>query len=463
MRTRTLPRTRTRLLPLACARTALPLLLTAFAAACNTSSPTPPPVHGTSATPTPVTTAPPPATQTPAPPPPKAGGPSKDAVQASNCFGFDLYQKLRVSEGNLAFSPASISLALSMTYGGAKGETATEMANVMHLPADAEAVHGGWATVLSAWAKAPSSPDGGAPQYEIAVANRLFGEKGYTFEKPFLTLNQERYGAPLELLDFATAHEKQRLHINSWVKEQTRERIVDLIPPRGITADTRLVLTNALYFKAAWRSPFTKDATAEDTFTTAKGQKVKVPMMHQTEYASYGETDEVQLLELGYVGGRFATLFVLPKEGKKLGDIEAKLGDEQLKSWLGAVKGERVSIALPRFKLEPETSMSLGDTLQSMGMKLAFQRGAADFTGMTNPPNPADRLYISKVFHKAFVAMDEAGTEAAAATAVVMARVGAAYQEPKKFKADRPFLFLLRDKQAGLVMFVGRVDDPSAS
>jgi len=380
-------------------------------------------------------------------------GPAETAVKASNGFGLTLYQQLKSKEGNLAFSPASISVALAMTYAGAKTQTGEEMAATLQTGPDAKAFHGAWATQLSAWQQ--------DKDVEIAVANRLFGDKKYSFEAPYLALTKDHYGAPLQPVDFAGAPEKQRVMINGWVAEQTRDRIKDLIPPEGVTGDTRMALVNAIYFKAKWAEPFNEKVTKDDTFTTAAGTKVTTPMMSNTTFAKYAEVDGVQLMELGYQGGRFATLFVLPAENQKIGDLETKLDAALLAKWTGALKGERTWIRLPKFKIEPGKAVELSDPLKAMGMKQAFVRGAADFTGITNPQNPEDRLFVEKVYHKAFVAMDEAGTEAAAATAVMMGRAGGVPAEPKTFHADRPFLFFIRDTTTSLVMFAGRIVDPT--
>ncbi|MBW2457500.1 MAG: serpin family protein [Deltaproteobacteria bacterium] len=380
-------------------------------------------------------------------------GPAETAVKASNGFGLALYQELKGNSGNLVFSPASISVALAMTYAGAKGTTAKEMETTLQSGPDAKALHAAWATQLSAWQ--------GHKDAEIAVANRLFGDKKYSFEAPYLSLTKAHYGAPLQPVDFAGAPEKQRVMINGWVAEQTRDRIQDLIPPPGVTNDTRMALVNAIYFKAKWNEPFPASRTKDDSFTTADGTKVTTPMMSHTTYAQYGEVDGVQLMELGYKGGRFATLFVLPPATQKLAAVESKLDRALLDKWTGALKGERTWIRLPKVKIEPGAAVELKKSLQAMGMKQAFVSGAADFTGITNPTNPEDRLFIEEVYHKAFVAMDEAGTEAAAATAVMMGRAGGVAAEPKKFHAERPFLFFIRDTTTHLVMFAGRIVDPT--
>jgi serpin B len=382
-----------------------------------------------------------------------AVGPAAPAVQASNGFGLALYRELKSAPGNFAFSPASISVALAMTSAGAKSETAAQMQKVLKAGADAAAFHGAWATQLSAWQ--------GHEDVEIAVANRLFGDQKYTFEPAYLALTKDRYGAPLQQVDFAGAPEKQRLKINAWVAEQTHDRIADLIPPPGVTPDTRMALVNAIYFKARWAEPFSKARTQDDTFTTDDGTKVKTPMMSNTTHAKHGEVDGVELMELGYQGGRFATLFVLPPAGDPIADLEGKLDQALLDRFTGAIAGKRVWIRLPRFEIEPGAAVELEAPLRALGMTLPFERGRADFTGMTNPPNPDDRLFIEQIYHKAFVAMDEAGTEAAAATAVMMGRAGGLPVEPAKFHADRPFLFVIRDATTGLVMFAGRVVDPT--
>ncbi len=380
-------------------------------------------------------------------------GPAEIAVNASNGFGMALYQELKTKPGNFVFSPASISVALAMTYGGAKGDTAAQMAKTLQAGADADAFHDAWATQLNGWQNHKGA--------EIAVANRLFGDKKYTFEAPYLAHSKSRYGAPLQAVDFAGAPEKQRVKINGWVAEQTHDRILDLIPKNGVTVDTRMALVNAIYFKAQWNEAFPKRRTKDDTFTTADGTKVTTPMMMHTTHARYGEVDGAQLMELRYKGGGFATLFVLPPQTEKIGDLESKLDKGLLDQWIGALKGQRVQIRLPRFTIKPGGAVELSDPLKAMGMKLPFVPSGADFTGITKPANLADRLYIEKVYHKAFVAMDEAGTEAAAATAVLMARAGGAAQEPLKFHADRPFLFFIRDTSTNLVMFAGRVVDPT--
>jgi serpin B len=417
---------------------------------CETTAPQPePPTPATSQTPSPSTPTPnKPASDIPV----KPGGDAAAAVTASNTFGMNLYQELRAEDGNLAYSPASISIALAMTYAGAKGETAQEMRTTLAFPDQADALHGGWATVMSRWQ--------GAENVQISVANRLFGDKKYTFEPGYLSLTKSRYGAPLEPVDFAGAPEAQRKHINDWVANKTNDLIKDLIPEDGVTSDTRMALVNAIYFKAKWLTPFDDKRTEEAAFA-APGGSVKVPMMSQTEHMKYAEVDGVKIAERPYKNSSFAAMFVLPEKEDGLAELEKKLDAKLLDRWTTALESERVAMKLPRFKIEPKAPVELEAVLLKMGMKTPFVRGKADFTGITNPPSPADRLFIEQVYHKAFVSMDEAGTEAAAATAVMMGRAGGKPSEPKSFEADRPFLFFVRDAKTGLVMFAGRVLDPT--
>lgn len=441
-----------------------PMLAGLTLAACDPSTPTPrpdPQLTGTATEPAPTsaTTSAPtatsstqPASDKPDATPVTPGGAAEPAVAASNAFGFALHQTIMGGEGNLAYSPASISIALAMTYAGAKGDTAEEMKKALRFPEKAGDLHGGWATVINGWQNAEN--------VEISVANRLYGDKKYTFEAPYLSLTKTSYGAPLLPVDFVGAPEAQRTLINDWVEKQTRDRIQDLIPAGGVSSDTRMALVNAIYFKSKWATPFDVKHTAEADFAAPKGN-VKVPMMSQTEHMSYAEVDGVKLAERRYANADFAALFVLPEKPDGLPELEKKLDAKLFASWTSALSGERVEMKLPRFAIEQKEPVELGKNLQTLGMSAAFQRGVADFTGITNPKNPEDRLFVEKVYHKAFVGMDEAGTEAAAATAVMMGRAGAAPSEPKVFHADRPFLFFIRDLETGLVMFTGRVVEPA--
>jgi len=373
---------------------------------------------------------------------------------SSNALGFDLYREVRGEDGNLAFSPASISLAFAMTYAGAHGDTAAEMQRVLRLPDDADALHDSASRLLAAW------NDAERDAYELRIVNRLFGEESYTFEEPFLALTRERYGAPLESVDFANAFEAQRAHINSWVSTQTEERIEDLLPEGSLDDLTRLVLVNAVYFQGDWVHAFDPEATRDEPFHIGGGAGVDVPLMRQTHGHRYAEVDDVQILEMPYQGEELAMTIVLPRERDGLDAVEGALDQAQLDRWLTALAPRSTEVILPRFRLD-DARLPLKDTLEGLGMALAFDRTRADFTAMAAPPNPADELYIFDCFHEAFVEVDEEGTEAAAATAVVMASRGAAApQTPSTFRADHPFLFMIRDLESGTILFLGRVNDP---
>ncbi len=398
-----------------------------------------------------------PSPQTPAPPPNDADarpvtpadlGPdaARDAAalaDASNRFAFDLYGRLRGREGNLFFSPYSLSSALAMTYAGARGETARQMAAVLHLPAEADRVHRGQAALRAAFV-APGKP------YELAVANRLWGQKGYRFLPGFLGLLKTHYGAGLLELDFA-APEAARLAINADVARTTHDRISDLVPPGVIDPDTRLVLTSALYFKAAWADPFEAHLTRDEPFYLAPETAVAVPMMRQAEPFGYLDGGDFQALQMPYRGGDLAMVFLLPKARDGLADLEKALSGEWIRARLARLKDGFVHVVIPKFRTK--AAFSLAETLGGMGMPAAFD-GRADFGGMDG----GGGLYLTAVVHEAFVTVDEEGTEAGAATAEAFA--GKDAEGPLEFRADRPFLFLIRDVRSGCILFLGRVADP---
>lgn len=387
------------------------------------------------------------------PPSPPGSEAMKRLADGSNAFGLDLYGRLRTSPGNLAFSPASLSLALAMTWGGARGETAARMKEVMRFGGSPGEVMEGWGR-LAAALQDPARP------LTLRIANRLFGEKSYRFESAFLDTTRAAFGASLEPLDFKAAPEPSRVHINGWVEGATEKRIRDLIPPQGIFGDTRLVLVNALYFLAEWRDTFEKDMTFSASFFASRTQKKDVPTMHRTGSFRFAQKDGVKMLEIPYKGDTMSMLVVLPDDVDGLGVLESSLTAERLGGLVQSLAPQRVSVSLPKFEINPAAALSLGDLLKAMGMAVAFDRQKADFTGIANPPDPADRLFIGGVFHKAFVKVDEKGTEAAAATAVVMLRAQGMPMRATEFKADHPFLFFLRDDASGLILFMGRVAEP---
>jgi serpin B len=377
-------------------------------------------------------------------------------ARSSNAFGFDLYRRLKATPGNQVVSPASITTALAMTWGGARGETAAQMKQVLHFDGAPGPV------MQAAGALSRSLVDPTRPVV-FRIANRLFGEKTYRFEEGFLQATRTAFGATLEPTDFRKATEAARAAINQWVETETLKRIRDLIPAGGVTAETRLVLVNALYFLGDWLEPFTKEGTSSAPFHVSAKDERSVPTMHRSGTLRLARGNGLMALELPYKGGQMSMLVVLPDATDGLPALEASLDAAGLESIVRSLAPTLVAVSLPKFEVDPARSLSLGDLLVALGMRAAFDPQKADFTGIANPPNPADRLVISRVFHKAFVKVDEKGTEAAAATAVVMMRAGSALHrdEPVVFRADHPFLFFIRDHATGLVIFMGRVADPS--
>jgi len=390
--------------------------------------------------------------------------PPQDVVQAEdvakvaegcNRFAFDLYSRLKGVEGNLFLSPYSISTALTMTSAGARGQTADQMAKTLCLPASGGAIHVAYATL-----QRDLNATGAKGVFDLVVANRLWGQKGYGFFPDYLALVEKKYGAGLEHVDFVADTEGSRKTINAWVERQTRDKIKDLLKPGVLDAMTRLVLTNAIYFKGEWAEEFDKKATRDGDFFVTPEKKVATPLMHQTKHFGYFDGGDFQVLGLPYQGDRLAMVVLLPKRnvppGAKdgLAALEASLSADKVAEWVGKLRRREVEVALPRFKTTAE--FSLGDTLVAMGMTDAFDSGRADFSGMTGTKD----LFISAVVHKAFVDVNEEGTEAAAATAVVI-RPKNGGGGPPEFRADHPFLFLIRDTRTGAILFLGRILDPT--
>jgi len=375
-------------------------------------------------------------------------------IEGNSAFAFELYQALREEEGNLFYSPHSISVALAMTYAGARNQTAEQMANTLQFLLEQERLHPAFNWLDAELAKRGEGAEGKDGEgFRLNIVNAIWGQKDYSFLSTFLDVLAENYGAGLRILDFINETEKSRLTINQWVSDQTEGRIKDLIPQGAIDALTRLVLTNAIYFNAAWEYPFDEDMTADGPFYLLEGGQVTVPMMKQTEAFGYTEGEGYQAVELQYDGNELSMVILLPEAGQ-FQTFEEGLQAQQVRDIISGLQDTQVALTMPKFEFDSE--FSLKDTLAEMGMPIAFS-SSADFSGMTGTPD----LCISEVLHKAFVSVDEAGTEAAAATAVIVGETAMPGQ-PVEVTVDHPFIFLIRDIETGAILFVGRVMNPAA-
>ena len=379
---------------------------------------------------------------------------SATLVDNNSEFAFDLYQALIHQDGNLFYSPYSISLALAMTYAGARGETEQQMANTLHFVLQQDRLHPAFNSLDLALASRGEGAKGKDDKgFRLHIVTAIWGQKDYQFLPEFLDVLAENYGAGLRLLDFVREPDQSRITINNWVSDQTEGKIKDLIPQGVIDALTRLVLTNAIYFNAAWLNPFDKELTSNGTFHLLDSGDVTVPMMRQTHSFSYATGDGYQAVELPYDGNQLSMVILLPDSGK-FESFQNSLNAARVNHIVSDLQSQEVDLTIPKFQFESE--FSLADTLAAMGMPAAFS-GDADFSGMTGNRE----LTISDILHKAFVSVDEAGTEAAAATAVVVG-LTAIPEQPVQVTVDRPFVFLIRDIQTGAILFVGQVVNPSA-
>jgi serpin B len=388
------------------------------------------------------------------------------AREAINRLGIDLLQRDGGPDANSLLSPYSIQNALAMTWAGADGETRDEMQRVLHFPRDEAVLHKSMEALRLALDAAAERTvqisrrsNGKADPLTLTVANRLFGQEGYPFREPFLALTRDVYAAPFKPLNFATDADQGRRQINEWVEEQTRERIRDLIPPGGIGADSRLVVVNAIYLLAPWQDPFSASATRPAPFHVRGADKVDVPTMQRKGRMGFAQHEGFRAITVPYIGGEVQFLILLPDAGHNLEELEARLTAEQL-ARSGSAPPTEVILHLPKFKLEPPL-MQLSKQLQAMGMTTAFSPGGANFDRMA-PRGSGDALYISDVFHKTFLALDEEGTEAAAATAVGVrvTSLPAREPDPVEVRVDRPFLFAVQHRPSGACLFLGRLVDP---
>ncbi|MBN1434444.1 serpin family protein [Candidatus Fermentibacterales bacterium] len=378
-------------------------------------------------------------------------------VEGNTGFALALFERLCAESPaeNLFFSPYSVSCALGMTWAGARGETESQMTEVLGFSLPQASLHASFAELGQ-----KLDPEHRASRYAqdaepltLEVANAIWVQSSFPLLDEYVDLVEREYGAEARNVDFRADPESQRILINDWVAGRTRDRIRDLLAPGTITTDTRVVLTNAVYFKASWMSQFDEYSTWSDEFTLPDGFVIEVPMMHQTESFPYYRGCGCTAVSLPYSDGQSSMLLLLP-DGE-IGELEGSLDPEDLRTIGQDLRNERISLAVPSFEFT--SSFSLKETLEGMGMTNAFDSDLADFTGFTGHRD----LYISAVIHKAFVKVDETGTEAAAATAVVMALAAAPPPPVIEVSFDRPFLFLVMDDLTGSILFMGRVADPS--
>ena len=379
----------------------------------------------------------------------------KSQVDGSTQFAFDLYSKLKGEKGNIFFSPYSISTALGMTWDGARENTEKQMADTLHFsqprPTPDKAFNRIDLSLQTQLAQAQKNKD---TNLKLEIANSIWAQKDQKWLSAFLDSLKVNYGAGIYNVDFVKETEKCRTTINKWVEDKTNNKIKELIKSGVLDSMTRMVLVNAIYFYGQWQHEFEKDSTQDDDFTLLDNSKVKVPLMHQTEDHRYMKDDLLQAVELNYKDCDLSMLVLLP-DVDKFAELESKLDSALIKNVIDKLESHEVILTFPKVKMDAQFELS--QTLAAMGMPDAFDPGVADFSGMDGEKD----LYISNVIHKAYVAIDEKGTEAAAATAVVMKASAAPMMgETVEFKADHPFIFLIRDRQTGSILFLGRVVDP---
>ena len=362
-------------------------------------------------------------------------------VEGNNQFALELYYTQSTQKSNIFLSPISISSALAMLYDGARDSTAAQMKETLHFLNDKQKLHQEFSQLMQGFTKTDSS---------LVIANAIWGQEGFSIDEEFFNTNKKYYGAGLVTLDFTKTVESRK-KINDWVELKTHNKIKDLIPVGGVTSDTRLFLTNAIYFKSNWQMPFNPQNTKDADFTTNEKKQIKTSFMNHQGYFNYTTNEFVSMLELLYTGGKYSMLILLPKSN--LEDLETYFSIENYNSWVENLSGHDIQlISIPKFKFEK--SIELKPTLSSLGIKDAFMEGSANFSGISKA-----HLFISNVYHKAFIDVNEQGTEAAAATAVGAVTRGALVSI-KEFIANRPFIFIIRDRETNSIIFIGRILNP---
>jgi serpin B len=368
-------------------------------------------------------------------------------VRGDNALAFDLYARLRGKDGNVYFSPFSVVTALCLASASARGDTAAEIARALHLELGPDRLHPARAALLARLV-------GGGKQrpYRLSIANALWLQRGYGFREDFLKLAHDHYGAAPREVDFARDPDAARRAINAWAQRQTGGKIKDLFGEGAVSPETRLALANAVYFKGDWDQQFKRNHTRDGDFQAGNAGKVRVPLMHQTATFPYLQADGLQLLELPYAGQELAMMILLPRKADGLAQLEESLSAGRLAGWVGQLRGRRVEVVLPKFRTA--CAYSLRGPLEALGVRAAFRPWAADFSGLSGQ----EGLYLGASVHKAFVDVHEEGTVAAAASAF---ENRASDSDDPLFRADHPFVFLIRDTRTGCVLFLGRVVNPT--
>lgn len=376
------------------------------------------------------------------------GNAAPPVLSGNNQFAFDLFKNIGAAhkDTNLFFSPASISSAFAMAYAGSDGETRSQMARVLHFEGSQQQVASGFQSLMSSL-----SPSAKATN-QLWEANALWAQQGAHFLPQYISLLGKYYSGDFKTLNFEQT-ERSLAAINGWVADKTANKIPQLLHPGDINARTRLVLTTAIYFKGAWTDPFRESMTEPDPFTTGSGQSKQVPMMHRTGYLTYAQVDDWQALELPYRGNQLAMVILLPRV--EAPDLLADFGWGKLQQMRAQMRGTRVEVFLPKFRVAAD--LSLAQTLSAMGMPDAFDRGAADFSGITGNKD----WFLSAALHQAVIEVNEKGTEAAAATGLEMSKsVAPPEPPPALFRADHPFLYMIIHKPSDSILFIGRLSDP---
>jgi serpin B len=376
-----------------------------------------------------------------------------ELVKDNNAFAVDLYGQLRRQDGNLFYSPVGISTALAMTYAGARGDTASEMAKTLHFTLPPDRLHPAMGAFLSDLNATHSA-------YQLRVANALWAQQGYQILDGFLKLNRTDYDTALLLVDFKDAAEKARLTINQWVEQKTEDKVKGLLQPGEVHSDTKLLLTDAIYFKSDWQTKFKKKESADGDFFLSPLRNVTAPMMHQSGGFNYLKGDAFRALEIPYQKSETSLIVFLPDRYDGLSDFERSLNAPSMRQWLSQLRPvPKVTLTLPTFKINQEFEMQ--ETLGAMGMPSAFLPSTADFSGISH----SRKLFVSAMIHKTFIEVDEEGTEAAAASegfgVAGMDGIGGGAEDPPiSFTVDHPFIFLIRHNPSGSILFIGRVIDP---